>query len=106
MTWTSFYLMISMVFNILFIWYIIRMIKRVLAFQERLDEFVESLAAYEGHVDIVYNLETFYGDETLKNLLRHSKAVVDDCREFKALYYGEEYSELDEDEEYEAVDGP
>jgi hypothetical protein len=81
------------------------MIKRVLAFQERLDEFVASLTDYEGHVDIIYNLETFYGDETLKNLLRHSKAVVEDCREFKALYYGEEYEELEEDEEYEALDG-
>ncbi len=81
------------------------MIKRVLAFQERLDDFVESLQSYEGHLDIIYNLETYYGDETLNNLLRHSKAVVEECLDFRTLYYGEEIIEFDDDNELEILDG-
>ena len=81
------------------------MIKRVLAFQERLDEFVESLETYEGHINVVSNLETFYVDETLANLLRHSKAVVEECQDFRALYYGEEPIEFDDDNQLEILDG-
>ena len=81
------------------------MIKRVLAFQERLDDFVDSLEAYEEHVDIIYNLETFYGDDTLNNLLKHSKAVVAECRDFRTLYYGEELIEFSDDNELEILDG-
>jgi len=106
MNWAIFYLSLSLIFNVLFIWYIIKMIKRVLAFQDRLDDFVESLETYEGHVDVIYNLETYYGDETLGNLLRHSKAVVEECQEFRALYYGEESVKFDDYNELEIVDGP
>ena len=104
MTWTDFFLIISIGFNILFVWYIINMIKRVLAFQERLDDFVSSLEEYEKHVDLIYNLETFYGDETLNNLLRHSKGVVEECQDFKKLYYGDEPLDYDDDE-WEMLDG-
>jgi|6_EtaG_2_1085325.scaffolds.fasta_scaffold92943_2 hypothetical protein len=105
MTWTDVFLVLSIIFNVLFIWYIIKMIKRVLAFQERLDEFVESLGEYEGHLDVVYNLESFYGDATLNNLLAHSKAVAQECQEFRALYYGEPALESLDEEELEMLDG-
>jgi len=106
MNWTDFFLIISITFNVLFIWYIVKMIKRVLTFQDILDDFVEKLEEYKGHVDIIYNLETFYGDETLNNLLRHSKAIVEECQDFRALYYGVGPLEFDEDEDLEDLNGP
>ena len=105
MNWTDFFLIISIIFNILFIWYIIKMIKRVLAFQERLDEFVESLESYEGHLDVINKLETYHGDETLNNLLRHSKTVVEECQDFRTLYYGQEPIDFDDANELEILDG-
>ena len=57
MNWTDVFLIISLIFNVLLIWYIVKMIKRVLTFQERLDEFVDGLATYEGHIDVVSNLD-------------------------------------------------
>ena len=105
MNWTLFFLIISLIFNVLLAWYIVKMIKRVLTFQERLDEFVDGLVTYEGHIDVVSNLETYYGDETLTNLLRHSKAIVEECQDFRALYYGEDLIEFDDDNELEILDG-
>ena len=55
------------------------------------------LEEYEGHIEIVHNLERFYGDETLGNLLRHSKAIVDESKQFKAILDYEQ--DLDEEEE-------
>ena len=74
-----------------------QLLRRFLAFQEELDEFMIKLEEYEGHIEIVHNLERFYGDETLGNLLRHSKAIVDESKQFKAILDYEQ--DLDEEEE-------
>ena len=68
-------------------------LKRFLTFQEELDAFSETLED-ENHVDIINGLERFYGDETLGNLLRHSKALVEECQSFqRVLRQEEEYGE-------------
>ena len=92
-------LIFSFIVNVFLIWYIIRLVKRFLDFQEYLDEFVEKVGEYEGHVDIIHNLETFYGDPTLGNLLRHSKALTEECKELKKMYFNFEEEE-EEMEDY------
>jgi len=88
----------SVVGNILFIWYIVQLLRRFLSFQEELDAFALKLAEYETHIEIVHNLERFYGDETLGNLLRHSKAIVEESKQF-IFVLGDEQKEEDEEEE-------
>ena len=90
----------SVVGNILFIWYIVQLLRRFLSFQEELDAFALKLAEYETHIEIVHNLERFYGDETLSNLLRHSKDVAQECKQFQnvILNQEEEYGEEEEQE--------
>lgn len=83
----------SVAANLLLGWYIIQLLRRFLGFQQELDDFVSRLEEYEGHVDVLYNLETFYGDETLGNLLKHSKTIVEDCKHFRTFM-------LPEDEEF------
>ena len=91
---THLFLALSIILNIVFIWYIIQLLKRFLTFQEELDAFSETLEEYENHVDIINGLERFYGDETLGNLLRHSKALVEECQSFqRVLRQEEEYAE-------------
>ena len=87
---THLFLTLSVVFNIIFIWYIFQLLKRFLNFQEELDNFSERLEEYRNHIDIVNGLERFYGDETLGNLLRHSKALVKECQSFQSLLRQEE----------------
>ena len=91
---THLFLIISAIFNFVFIWYIVQLLKRFLTFQEELDNFSETLEEYKEHIDIVNSLERFYGDETLGNLLRHSKALVEECQSFqRVLRQEEEYAE-------------
>jgi hypothetical protein len=73
-------------------------LRRFLAFQDELDEFSLLLEEYHRHVDIIYNLERFYGDSTLKNLLVHSKNVAEECKQFQSFLSGqeEEYAEKEE----------
>ena len=90
-------LFFSAVINILFIWYIVQLLRRFLSFQEGLDAFALKLEEYETHVEVVNSLERFYGDETLGNLLRHSKAIAKESKQFIAVLGDEDE---DEEEEY------
>ena len=102
----EFLLMFSVLANCLFIWYIIRLISRFINFQEMLEDFVIRLEEYEGHIDAIYNLETFYGDETLKSLLIHSKNIVEESHGFRnfVLQVEEEPNEEELDEEGEETE--
>ena len=108
----EFLLIFSVLVNCLFIWYIIRLISRFINFQDMLEDFVVRLEEYEGHIDAIYNLETFYGDETLRNLLSHSKNIVEESHGFRNFVLQVEEEELDEEdeedeenEEIEEIDG-
>ena len=92
-------LFFSAVINILFIWYIVQLLRRFLSFQEGLDAFALKLEEYETHVEVVNSLERFYGDETLGNLLRHSKAIVEESKQFIAVLGEEQEDEEDGEEE-------
>jgi len=87
---------ISIVINGMMIWYIVQLLKRFLNISEELEGLFISLEEYSEHVDIVYNLERFYGDTTLENLLRHSKTLSETAKNFRATYdinYAEEVDE-------------
>lgn len=89
---------VSIVINILLVWYIVQLLKRFLTFQDEIDNFVEKLTEYEGHIDVINNLERFYGDETLANLARHSKDLVKECKELRFIVQ-DDYDDYEDDEE-------
>ena len=70
------FLITSISLNCVLVWYIVQLIKRFMTFQEALDNFVDRLEEYEGHISIISDLERFYGDESLGNLLNHSRGVL------------------------------
>lgn len=94
---THLFLTLSVVLNLVLIWYIVQLLKRFLTFQEELDTFSETLEEYQNHIDIVNGLERFYGDETLGNLLRHSKALVKECQSFQRVLRQEEEEYAEEE---------
>ena len=95
---SDFLFFLSVVLNVFFVWYVIKLLRRFLSFQDELDEFSLKLEEYHGHIDIIYNLERFYGDDTLKNLLVHSKGIADECEQFQSFLVGQEGEYAEEEE--------
>ena len=95
----DFIFFLSAVLNVFLVWYVIKLLRRFLAFQDELDEFSLRLEEYHGHIDIIYNLERFYGDETLKNLLGHSRGIAEECKQFQSFLTGQEDNENAQEEE-------
>jgi hypothetical protein len=58
---------------------------------------LEIVAGFTSHVRSVYGLETFYGDETLLNLMQHGESVVQQLEKFEEIIYLTEDEETNED---------
>ena len=89
----SLILLFSVLINIFFVWYLSRLTEMLMFFSGNLNDLLDILADFSGHIRSVYELETFYGDETLHNLLLHGEKVVQQVEKFEEIIY------LTEDEE-------
>tara|TARA_Y100000356_G_C11146886_1_gene228486 strand:+ start:186 stop:521 length:336 start_codon:yes stop_codon:yes gene_type:complete len=65
-------LALSIVLNLFFVWYGFLLIRKVLYVSSNTTEVLVAIDRYKEHINGVYELETFYGDETLKSLLDHT----------------------------------
>ena len=88
--------------TIFLVWYIRKIITKLLFISENIGDFVVVVDNYASHLESVYNMETFYGDDTIQGLIEHTKEVVTEAEEFESIYSLttdlEEYDEDDEDE--------
>jgi len=77
---------ISILLNIFSFWYIKAILKKLLFISENIGDLHEQLGNYTEHIESIYQMETFYGDETLQNLVLHSKEIVDMIRDYEDIY--------------------
>ncbi len=79
-------------------WYSIRLSRTLMYFSENMNDLLDSLDEYSSHVKSVYSLESYYGDQVLHNLLKHSQNIVEQIEMFDdILYLAEETDEEGED---------
>ena len=83
---TYIFLSFSVVLNVFFIWYVKELLKRFSFIGKNSHFYHDILRDYEEHLDAVYNLPMFYGEETLKGLLNHTRAIIDSTEEIKEMF--------------------
>jgi len=96
------------------IWYVKKVLTQLLDISSSVEEFNGTIEDYYEHLEIVNNMETYHGDETIEYLLKHTRAILEEIEEFRKIYSPtieaaeEEYEEyeyteeeLDDDEEWE-----
>jgi|TARA_R110000824_G_scaffold229096_1_gene416765 hypothetical protein len=94
-------LVLSMGFNILIFAYARTAITKLLTVSEELGDLQQMINRFSLHVKDVYNLEMFYGDETLKHLMDHATALDNQLQENFHYIYSlteEPEEETEEDE--------
>ena len=100
----EFFLILSLILNVILGWYIIQLLRRFLSVSEGLDDFFDVLEEYSDHLEMVNKMESYHGDETLQNLVKHSKGIVQHSKEIRVLYdidYELQEEEEEEDEDLE-----
>tara|TARA_Y100001937_G_scaffold108825_1_gene152850 strand:- start:282 stop:680 length:399 start_codon:yes stop_codon:yes gene_type:complete len=101
-----FALYLSIILNIIFIWYIRNNLASLEEVREDLVSTLEIIESFSDHLDRLHELETFYGDETLQTLINHSREVINDLVDLQEKYYDlevglETYDDNEEAEEEE-----
>jgi hypothetical protein len=79
-------LFLSMIFNIGVFLYARAAILRLLSVSEELGDLQLMTQAFADHLESVYSLETFYGDQTLGSLLEHAESFNEQLATFEDIY--------------------
>ncbi len=63
-------------FTAFLVWFTFNLTRQIRYYDDELREIVEIVKNFTEHLESVHELEMFYGDETLRDLMRHSKEIV------------------------------
>jgi hypothetical protein len=97
-------LAVSGLFNIFLIWYIRELLLRFSYVEENSVFFYNAIVEYQDHLETVYNLPMYYGEETLKNLMDHTIEIKENSENLKIIFDLRE-EEILEGEDLEQEDG-
>ncbi len=78
-------LVISVVLNILIFWYVQNLVKYIKVLNTGTKKMLNSLEEFGEHLTKVYNMDIFYGDNTLQSLLEHSDSISEEVREYLSI---------------------
>jgi len=100
-------LTLSVIFNIGIFIYARAAVIRLLSVSEELGDLQQMVNGFTEHLDTIYNLEMFYGDQTLEHLLNHARSFREHMETFEYIYEltVEEADIVDHDEEEEISEG-
>jgi|GEM_PF-6885643 hypothetical protein len=79
-------LIISLCFNVVLFIYAKNKIGSFLTASEEASKIFTLIDTYRDHLETVYSLPTFYGDETLKSLLDHTRDLYDFLSLYEEVY--------------------
>jgi hypothetical protein len=68
--------------NFILVWYCRKILSYFRATSNEFDRLLVIVTEYQEHLSKVYNMETFYGDSTLKSLLDHTNKVSSQIETF------------------------
>jgi hypothetical protein len=77
---------ISVVLNCVLLWYIRKMLGKLLSVSDNIGNLVEDLASYQNHLQQLYEMEMYYGEPSIKNLIVHSRQILNHVKEFSDIY--------------------
>ena len=97
--WLIIALFLSILVNLLALWYIRKLLAKVLFVSQNLTDLVDLLTTYRNHLQRLFQLEMYYGDETMKFLIKHTKSLLDVLEDYSDIYKLTEPLELDEEDE-------
>ena len=93
---------LSIALNVFFVWYLRKVLTKLMFVSANIGNMKELLNDFSNHIMAVYRLETFYGDQTLQNLMEHAYLVHEAIKDFEEIY---ELTDVEVEEEAGADEG-
>ena len=99
------FLLFSVVLNFFLFWFLYRFLQRHSNLVSLVEDLEYKIDYFSRHIEGVHELEMFYGEPTLKNLIEHSRLLLSSFEKFNEDYRvfngEEEYGELQEEAKVE-----
>jgi len=99
-----FLLYTSIIINCVLMWYTKKVVDVSDSLKDDVVAIYNEIESYSDHLDQIHELETFYGDQDLQNLIKHTRTVVNNIIDIQQKYYDD--VEVMEDEDYEEDETP
>jgi len=90
---------LSCCINLVALFYVRWLIKTIAVINQDVEALTEMVTDFAAHTKSVYELEMFYGDETLESLMRHATQLSEKLTDLDLVLNGEEEEELGRTEE-------
>tara|TARA_B100000212_G_C26902530_1_gene334324 strand:- start:119 stop:415 length:297 start_codon:yes stop_codon:yes gene_type:complete len=75
--WLFWCAIVAIVFLIFYVRWLVKQIEEL---NVTLIENTQMIADFSSHLSSLYEMEIFYGDETLQGLLQHAKLIIDEVQ--------------------------
>ena len=95
-----FFLILSVFINALLLWYIKKMLASLLSVSDNMGDLIEDLVSFQNHLQSLYEMEMYYGEPSIKQLIVHSREIIGHIKEFNGVYNltQDRMDEIDEEE--------
>ena len=94
-------LVFSILLNVFLAWYARNASRRLTVVASNIDDIMTALENFENHLETIYKMETFYGDETLHSVLLHAKGNAEYLSGFEDIYELSDELPVEAEEEWE-----
>tara|TARA_R100000664_G_C2758722_1_gene147867 strand:+ start:2491 stop:2898 length:408 start_codon:yes stop_codon:yes gene_type:complete len=96
--WLVLALCVSIVANILGFWYIRRLLSKFVFISQNLGDLVSLVMNYKSHLQSIYKLEQYYGDEDIRFLISHTNSLLEMLEDYEDIYSISIPLEIDEEQ--------
>ena len=79
-------LFISAVLNIFLFWYVIKILSKLLYTSDNLGDLYIALRMYEEYSTSLYQMEMFYGEPVIQELIAKTKLMIEEIKRFEDIY--------------------
>ena len=89
----------SLIFNGVMFWYLRQLTQKLSFIYQNIGDVSDIIANYRVHLKSVYQMEMFYGDETLQYLMDHTRSISALLEDFEDQeFFLEEFESVEEDD--------
>lgn len=78
--------LISLIINIVLVWYVRKILSSVYAAAIAASSIFTRLDTYKSHLKSIYELQMFYGDKNLKEIIDHTNDLIEFLKKYEAVY--------------------
>ena len=82
-----FLLYLSVIVNLVLFWYIAKCLIKLEEIEESVSHIFNKTEEFTNHLESIYELEMYYGDDDLKGLIEHSKELINEYVDVQEKYF-------------------